>query len=444
MNPFVVSAKNLGKCYRIADHRHDFMLRDVLARSCAAPFRRFFAHATDARLTSPSVDRRANHLNQIWALKNVSFEIKTGEVVGIVGRNGAGKSTLLKILSRITEPTEGEARIYGRAGSLLEVGTGFHSELTGRENVYLSGAILGMKKAEIDRKFDEIVAFAEVEKFIDTPVKHYSSGMYMRLAFAVAAHLEPEMLIVDEVLAVGDAAFQKKCLSKMEGTAREGRTVLFVSHDMVAIERLCPRVIMLSDGEVRYDGKSKEAIERYLGSFSINGKRWKRTTGEFNLRDAPRGGKFAEASDRVFQTLYIRDCEGRPRDIITCGEDVVFAIQYETQEAIQNPAVGIIFSCEAHGRLAFLQTEIQHSDILSLPKSGELICTIPRLPLAAGCYTVSLGFSSGGRQIDWIEDQVDFHVEPGDFFGTGRLPPPTHGPLLLKAGWTLSSGSNNE
>jgi len=214
MSSFVVSAENLGKRYRIADRRHDFMLRDVLARSCAAPFRRFFAYATDARLTSPSAEGRITIPGYIWALKNVSFEIKMGEVVGIVGRNGAGKSTLLKILSRITEPTEGEARIYGRVGSLLEVGTGFHSELTGRENVYLSGAILGMKKADIDRKFDEIVAFAEVEKLIDIPVKHYSSGMYMRLAFAVAAHLEPEVLIIDEVLAVGDAAFQKNVSEK--------------------------------------------------------------------------------------------------------------------------------------------------------------------------------------------------------------------------------------
>jgi len=230
----------------------------------------------------------------------------------------------------------------------------------------------------------------------------------------------------------------------MEATAKEGRTVLFVSHDMVAIERLCPRVITLSDGQVRYDGKSKEAIECYLGSFSVNGKVWKRGTGEFNLRDAPRGGKFAQASCRVFQTLWIRDFEGRPRDIITSGEDVVFVIQYETQEPIQNPAVGIIFSCEAHGRLAFLQRQIQHSNIRSLPKSGELVCTVPCLRLATGRYTLSLGFSSGGRQIDWIEDQIDFHVDPGDFFGTGQLPPPRHGPLLLKAGWTLSSVSNDE
>ena len=230
MTDVAISVEKLGKLYRIGERERYYTLRDTLARSFAAPFRRL--------KETPQFATRDSQSEFIWALKDVSFEIKQGEVVGIIGRNGAGKSTLLKILSRITEPTEGEARIYGRVGSLLEVGTGFHSELTGRENIYLNGAILGMKKTEIDRKFDEIVAFAEVEKFLDTRVKHYSSGMYMRLAFSVAAHLEPEILIVDEVLAVGDAAFQKKCLGKMGEVAKEGRTVLFVSHNMVAIERL--------------------------------------------------------------------------------------------------------------------------------------------------------------------------------------------------------------
>jgi lipopolysaccharide transport system ATP-binding protein len=200
----------------------------------------------------------------IWALRDVSFEVRRGEVLGIIGRNGAGKSTLLKILSRITEPTEGRAVVHGRVGSLLEVGTGFHPELTGRENVYLNGAILGMRKAEIERKFDEIVAFAEIEKFLDTPVKRYSSGMYVRLAFAVAAHLEPEILLVDEVLAVGDVAFQKKCLAKMEGVACEGRTVLFVSHNMPAVKALCSEGIWLNEGEIRMVGTAARTVERYL------------------------------------------------------------------------------------------------------------------------------------------------------------------------------------
>ena len=270
MSELAVKVENLSKRFRIGGHDRYFMLRDALARSFAAPLRRIFYHDNEDQWTDDraavgeSKRQGADENGQFWALRNVSFEIKRGEVVGIVGRNGAGKSTLLKILSRIIEPTEGEARIFGRVGSLLEIGTGFHSELTGRENLYLSGAILGMKKAEVARKFDEIVGFAEIQKFVDTPVKHYSSGMYMRLAFAVAAHLEPEILIVDEVLAVGDMAFQKKCLGKMGDVAREGRTVLFVSHNMEAVQRLCHRALFLSDGTIVKDDEVPAVVSTYL------------------------------------------------------------------------------------------------------------------------------------------------------------------------------------
>jgi lipopolysaccharide transport system ATP-binding protein len=233
MNDTAIQVEALGKRYRIGRVRFTNTLRDAITHAIAVPFRRL-----RGPLTSPGDDT-------FWALKDVSFEVKRGEVVGVIGRNGAGKSTLLKILSRITEPTEGEARIFGRVGSLLEIGTGFHPELTGRENIFLNGAILGMKRGEILSKFDEIVAFSEIEKFIDTPVKHYSSGMYVRLAFGVAAHLEPEILVVDEVLAVGDAEFQKKCLGKMRQVGNEMRTVLFVSHNMAAVQTLCDRVVML-------------------------------------------------------------------------------------------------------------------------------------------------------------------------------------------------------
>jgi lipopolysaccharide transport system ATP-binding protein len=253
MSNIALQVQNLAKRYDIAvgKHRHD-TLRDQISDALRSMFR--------------SNGRSHNGKETFWALKDISFEIKQGELVGVIGRNGAGKSTLLKILSRITVPTSGQADIYGRVASLLEVGTGFHGELTGRENVYLNGAILGMKKTEIDGKFDEIVAFSEVEKFIDTPVKRYSSGMFVRLAFAVAAHLEPEILIVDEVLAVGDARFQKKCLSKMEEVGHGGRTVLFVSHNMQSITRLCPRVILLDDGRILKDGPSHEAVSAYLDS----------------------------------------------------------------------------------------------------------------------------------------------------------------------------------
>jgi lipopolysaccharide transport system ATP-binding protein len=251
----IISVEKLGKQYTLGVRRESFgTLRDVLMDSLRTPLRRM--------KRSIAGDKAV----RIWAVSDVSFDIAKGEIVGIIGRNGAGKSTLLKLLSRITEPTRGRIDLYGRIASLLEVGTGFHPELTGRDNIYLNGAILGMRRAEIARNFDEIVAFSEVEKFIDTPVKRYSSGMYVRLAFAVAAHLEPEILLVDEVLAVGDARFQRKCLSKMQDAGRQGRTVLFVSHNMPAVTRLCPRTILLDEGHVLFDGSSHEVVSKYLES----------------------------------------------------------------------------------------------------------------------------------------------------------------------------------
>ena len=263
MTAFAIRTQDLAKEYLILGpetHHQYKTLRDTLVDITKAPFRRMGRAIRGEPLIGAGKQQR------FWALNGVSFDIRAGEVVGLIGRNGAGKSTLLKVLSRIVEPTRGEASIRGRIGSLLEVGTGFHPELTGRENIYLYGGILGMRRAEIERKFDEIVAFAEVERFLDTPVKHYSSGMYMRLAFAVAAHLETEILFVDEVLAVGDARFQRKCLSKMEDVGHQGRTVLFVSHNMAAITRLCPRAIMLDNGKVVDDGRSHDVVGRYLSS----------------------------------------------------------------------------------------------------------------------------------------------------------------------------------
>ncbi|MGD2158174.1 MAG: ABC transporter ATP-binding protein [Anaerolineales bacterium] len=259
MGDLAIRVEGLGKQYHIGGLQKTYdRFGDQLVDLVAAPIRRA------GKLLRGQAGGAAELDETIWALRDVSFEIDHGEVVGIIGRNGAGKSTLLKILSRITEPTEGYADIYGRVGSLLEVGTGFHPELTGRENVFLNGAILGMKKGEIERKFDEIVAFAEIDKFIDTPVKHYSSGMYVRLAFSVAAHLEPEILLIDEVLAVGDVAFQRKCLGKMGDVAQQGRTVLFVSHNMAMIQTLCERGILLEDGAVRVDRRAADAVGAYL------------------------------------------------------------------------------------------------------------------------------------------------------------------------------------
>lgn len=259
MSQISIEASGLSKQYRIGGKRQKYTtLRDTITEIATAPYHRF-----KAALRGDPVGK-AGSTESIWAMKDLSFQINAGEVVGVIGRNGAGKSTLLKVLSRITEPTHGWANIHGRVGSLLEVGTGFHPELTGRENIYLNGAILGMRRFEIDRRFDEIVAFSEVDKFIDTQVKFYSSGMYLRLAFAVAAHLEPEILLVDEVLAVGDAGFQRKCLGKMGSVANEGRTVLFVSHNLTAVRTLCSRVIWLGGGELVEDGESAEVVTRYL------------------------------------------------------------------------------------------------------------------------------------------------------------------------------------
>jgi len=308
MADIVIKVENLSKLYRIGvlRGRHN-TLRDSIISAITGSIRQL-------RNRKPAVVSDAT----IWALRNVCFEVKQGEVLGIIGRNGAGKSTLLKVLSRITEPTEGRIEVYGRVSSLLEVGTGFHPELTGRDNIYLNGVILGMKKTEIDRKFDEIVTFAEIEKFIDTPIKHYSSGMYLRLAFAVAAHLEPEVLLVDEVLAVGDAPFQKRCLDKMEDVGRQGRTVLFVSHNMPAIRTLCSRAIVLHQGIIRYEGETIKAVQYYLGenSSSNSQKVW---IGE----DRPGNQTFR------LNSVKLKNSSGDEVSAINISEEAFIEIEYE-------------------------------------------------------------------------------------------------------------------
>ncbi len=311
MSEIAIRVENLSKRYRIGGPQTPYKtIRESITDALSVPFR---------WLKNPKSEIRNPKSDTIWALKDVSFEVKRGEVVGIIGRNGAGKSTLLKILSRITGPTAGRAEIYGRLGSLLEVGTGFHPELTGRENIYLNGAILGMKRAEIERRFDEIVAFAEIEKFLDTPVKHYSSGMYVRLAFAVAAHLEPEVLLVDEVLAVGDARFQRKCLDKMHDVGRQGRTVLFVSHNMPAITRLCERTILLDEGQVLQDGPSHRVVSAYLSS----------GLGTTAAREWPDIAK-APGNDIVrLRAVRVRTEDGRVTDAVDIRKPVGIEMEYE-------------------------------------------------------------------------------------------------------------------
>src|SRR5207237_9093252 len=267
MSEIAIRCAGLSKQYRIGQQERYKALRDVLSEGAKSPFRRLRSALRNGNGNPLSAIRNPQS-STIWALDDVSFEVKRGEVVGIIGRNGAGKSTLLKILSRITKPTKGHAEIHGRVGSLLEVGTGFHPELTGRENIYLNAAILGMRKAEVEREFDEIVAFAEVEKFIDTPVKRYSTGMYVRLAFAVAAHMDTEVLLVDEVLAVGDTEFQRKCLGKMEEVSNRGRTILLVSHQMAAIQNLCQTGVLLRQGRVERAGPVSDVVNHYLAESS--------------------------------------------------------------------------------------------------------------------------------------------------------------------------------
>jgi lipopolysaccharide transport system ATP-binding protein len=367
-----ISVRGIGKQYRIGPQGQNYgRLTETLARALQVP-RGLVGRGT--RPESPS----------LWALRDVSFDVDVGEVVAIVGRNGAGKTTLLKILSRITEPTQGRAVIHGRAGTLLEVGTGFHPELTGRENIFLNGAILGMRRADIVRKFDEIVAFAEVERFVDTPVKRYSSGMYVRLAFAVAAHLEPEILIVDEVLAVGDAAFQKKCLGKMGDAAREGRTVLFVSHNMQAVKALCTRAILLEQGQIVADGSVEEVVHGYLRDHDNLGSQriWA------DPAERPGDGDCRLAAVRVV------DAAGDPSGSFFSGQPLTVELEFDLARVPQNLCVG--FDLQTADGLTVLRAF--HTDIEEEARpplrvgSNTFRCTIPAGLLNAGGYAIAPRF----------------------------------------------------
>jgi len=422
VSDYAIRVEGLGKRYRIGEREHYRALRETLVDLARAPLRRL--RAPGAR----GLD------STIWALRDVSLEVAPGEVLGLIGHNGAGKSTLLKILSRITEPTEGRAEVRGRVGTLLEVGTGFHPELTGRENIYLNGAILGMKRAEIARRFDEMVAFAEIERFIDTPVKRYSSGMYLRLAFAVAAHLEPEILLVDEVLAVGDAAFQKKCLGRMSDVAREGRTVLFVSHNLPSIENLCQRVVVIEGGRVTMQGDPAQCIAAYLGAR-------KTPMPAVDLSVVPRPNPRLVP---VFTSLDLRDGEGHPISATGCGEPLEFHVAYSAPEVIANPSFGIIISSAIGVPLFFLQTRAQLGLWEKAPSTGRVVCRLDEVALVPGEYSVTIGCLTGERQLDLVENVASFTVEPRDFFGSGYLPHPANGPVLIRATWDLSKAKVSE
>jgi|Deesub1362A_J573_1020465.scaffolds.fasta_scaffold03958_2 lipopolysaccharide transport system ATP-binding protein len=418
MSDLAIRVEDLGKQYRIGQYVAQYRtLRDVLVEMASAPWRRL----------RRAEDRHARET--IWALRHVSFELRQGQVLGIIGRNGAGKSTLLKLLSRVTEPTEGYAEIYGRVGSLLEVGTGFHPELTGRENIYLNGAILGMRRTEIDRKFDEIVSFAEVEKFIDTPVKRYSSGMYLRLAFAVAAHLEPEILVVDEVLAVGDAQFQRKCLGKMSDVAREGRTVLFVSHNMSAIARLTQDTIVLDKGKVVYFAPTPEAIDFYMtsGLAQQGERRW-------GAGEAP-SGPFRPVALRVV------DSRGRQSEQVMASEPFRVEFEYELEQEITGLRVGIYLST-SRGEPVF--TSFDTDDPVAFERhtsrpAGRHVsrCHIPAHLLNEGRFVLGVNASSFGIRSYFTEEHaLTFSVDPTGAPGS-HWPEARRGPIRPALKWEI-------
>jgi homopolymeric O-antigen transport system ATP-binding protein len=387
-----ITIDGLGKKYQIGNQAKAApTFREAVVGAMSAPWRRFKSLSGDHSNSST-----------FWALKDISFQIAAGDVVGIIGRNGAGKSTLLKVLSRIVEPTEGEVRIRGRVSSLLEVGTGFHPDLTGRENIYLNAAILGMKRSEIKRNFDAIVEFAEVSKFLDTPVKYYSSGMYVRLAFAVAAHLVPEVLIVDEVLAVGDAAFQKKCLGKMNDVAKQGRTVLFVSHNMGIIDTLCNNAYWLEGGHVKKHGPAHSVVQQYLSETM------KRASSTMDLAKIPRAGTWG-------QQLLITGIDWISGLPLRHGEPAAANVRFKTNNVIEDTSVGLGF-CSLDGtRLLTFESDF------GLPRrrfekgrTYEVEVRIDNLPLPPGTYSFNLGARSGDMfSVDYIEDCGQVEIAGG-------------------------------
>ncbi len=416
----VIKAEGIAKRYWISHQKRErySALRDVITNGVKSVFVKN-KKAEAAR-------------EEFWALKDINFEVKQGDRIGIIGRNGAGKSTLLKVLSRITEPTRGRISLKGRVASLLEVGTGFHPELTGRENIYLNGAIVGMGRREIREKFDEIVAFAEVEKFLDTPVKHYSSGMYIRLAFSVAAHIDPEIFLVDEVLAVGDVKFQKKCLGKMEEVSKAGRTVLFVSHNMAAVANLCQRGIVLQGGQVRYIGNQTDAISYYLKDMAST------TT---SLRDR----KDRRGSGEVRVTgIEIRDAQGNKLQTVVSGQDISIHFSFETKPGFNSKH--IVMSCLVKTQLdapVFLHhNRLSKEEFDVLPKAGVFICRFSRLPLPPATYRIHYSIIADrgyGAYLDLIDDAVELTVTDGDFFGSGEVPPSSLGVCLVEGHWSVAA-----
>jgi len=419
MGPDVaIRVESLGKRYLIG---HQSAQQSATFReSVAAGLRTFGRSLRSMSRGQPLL--AGDEVEELWALKDLTFEVRQGDVVGIVGRNGAGKSTLLKLLSRITEPSQGRIEVKGRVASLLEVGTGFHAELSGRENIFLNGAILGMTRAEVRKKFDEIVEFADVERFLDTPVKRYSSGMYVRLAFAVAAHLEPEILIVDEVLAVGDAEFQRKCLGKMHDVAGHGRTVLFVSHNMTAIQALCRTGILINEGRLRSAGPIETVVKDYVGLGTAPGR-------ERPLHELSRSGEGAV----TFEALSFFDERGHQVSGPTTGQAVTLRVTLGGSAfEPRGGRIGIAFQSLTGTMLFNCASDTSIHDPLKVAAGASFACHIPKFPLDPGRYGILLFLERNGIVEDWLREPTMVDVAYGPFFSGSRNAPPGHeGRLVL-------------
>jgi lipopolysaccharide transport system ATP-binding protein len=419
----VVEIENLSKFYRLGakEKQHDTLM-SYFSNAIMSPFNRF------NRLRG--CESTQENGTSLWALKNVSFDIADGDVVGIIGRNGAGKSTLLKILSRITDPTEGFVKIKGRVASLLEVGTGFHPDLTGRENIYLNGAILGMTQAEIRGKFDEIVDFSEVEKFLDTPVKHYSSGMYVRLAFSVAAHLDPEILVVDEVLAVGDFQFQKKCMKKMESAGKSGQTILFVSHNMAAIRNLCNRAVWLQNGEIAQEGITNEVVNSFLASACLGNDELDVANKPRREKNLPDGMKIIDVKIKNIHTGALNQGE--------TNDDLLIEVSYERKEYDNKFSLEWVFRDPASGQALAYASSSPMGDVIFKPdpnkKTGFVYCHLPKMPFSSGEYILDVALGVPGiKYLDYVENACRFHVIASDPLKTGYRYVKETAPIYIKS-----------
>ncbi len=418
---FAIKVEGLGKRYLLTHQQRARYrsLRDTMVESAQN-----IGRAAKRRLSGKAPPARFEK-EEFWALRDIDLEIEQGERLAIIGRNGAGKSTLLKLLSRVTEPTRGRARLRGRIASLLEVGTGFHPELTGRENIYLNGAILGMKRNEIDRKFDEIVAFADVEKFLDTPVKRYSSGMYTRLAFSVAAHLETDILIIDEVLAVGDASFQRKCLGKMDDISQQGRTLLFVSHNMGAVETLCNRAVLLGGGKIVDAGDTHRIIEAYS-------KNWRQSIELSDRRDRSGTGRAR------LESIAIEDSKGERGLRVGSMQPLDFVVTVSAAaDAVGKKADLILIVCDGRdNRMVPLYTEWTQSDFRITAERQTFRCRVPTgLPLVADTYWLTAAVLVGGVNADKLERAFEFEVVPSQDFAAGLVLNPVFGQVLVEHAW---------